>query len=798
MRIILIYFTCAAYFAFHSVLSNTKCLTKPSKYLKTKKDLTNTVMSFFSNFNKFSDLILDCNQTYNITSYLQFYPRQTFRLDDSFSLKKFIDYKQLKLVKFLLLSNMKGLDMNSKGLGQTGIHIKLDLMLIYSKLDIYQNNEIIKNECNLNVYNETSYFLSSFSSLYFRQVVYPQYICPLLFRESNADQIFFTDITNSFLVKNRLRFHNKETSYVDLKARYLFYAYFEIYYESITSDLMSISLFSEVKAIAIVGNLNSIQSDLLSKFKHVNCIQLKISNLKELYHKGNAWMSDLNSRITLDLSGASFDSSKMKQLLVLIIVYPQSFVSFDIVYEYPEEDLCLFKDYPHRHLVYPVIYPGKKINCSCTLKWIHAYNYLYQNLTNYNLSDYYTLVEDKHVYTLSSAHKYCKDEFKQLKCDLENRLKLCNMTSIVINSYNYFKLNNDVDIFFLLKWSQFILLVILQPILCFMSIIFNFLIIIVIKNKTKRVSFKNEMYSYILINGTFNIFYCVIMLLKQINICVFYISPSICSSVYQTKSSQYFKIICVLFLGNVFKTCSNFSYLFFSISRLMSTFNDTDIKHFKKFKKINLKHFVITILALSSVLSVYILFQYEINEEKDYRKEFPFETRNENFCVKTVNIHKCRMFNAFKMVNNIINGVLFVLLNIIIDLFLLREFKKNLKSKSKMEFNKSKAEEYRIKMKRLTKMVIINGLIYFLSNIIEFLVTIMLISFSRLISHFCNEKFSCDLFKEEAEFFILFWMISNFFILNHFNISFNNSYQDLKSKIHKFFHTFSKPNRIES
>ena len=182
------------------------------------------------------------------------------------------------------------------------------------------------------------------------------------------------------------------------------------------------------------------------------------------------------------------------------------------------------------------------------------------------------------------------------------------------------------------------------------------------------------------------------------------------------------------------------------------------------------------------MLSTFILFQYELNETKDYRKEFPFEIRNEKFCLAKQNGDQCRLFNAFKLLNNIINGILFVFLNIFIDIFLIKVFGESIKLKFHMEFNRSKVEEYKKKIKNLTKMVIVNGVIYFLSYIVELTVTIMLIVFSERIFHFCSEKISCDLIKEEAEFFIVFSMMANFCILKTFNKNFDESFKNLKMR----------------
>ena len=116
--------------------------------------------------------------------------------------------------------------------------------------------------------------------------------------------------------------------------------------------------------------------------------------------------------------------------------------------------------------------------------------------------------------------------------------------------------------------------------------------------------------------------------------------------------------------------------------------------------------YLLATVSVSGVLSSFILWQYEANVARDYRKEFPFETRNENFCRLSPHRYQCRLFNAFKLTNNIVNGISFVFLNVLIDVFLIKVFGQQITSKSHLELNKSRVEEFKKKKKHLTRMVI--------------------------------------------------------------------------------------------
>ena len=761
------------------VTSLTHCRSLESKYMRIKFDHeSKRNMSQFSHFRTFSDLKMDCTQTYNITTHVQFLPLQNILVDREFSLAEIFKTSLINSLEYIFISNVRGFDLNSIKIPSRVP--KTQLMLSYAKFSVYQHGRAL-SKCNVDTFNASLNFLASFSSLYFRHVKYATQMCPLAFRQIAATKIFFTDITNSLLATNRLTFSHVSDS-TGLELEHLVNLYFEIYYESLTRDLLYPALFRNVNSVSLTGVLERIEADLFRDYPKINLVLFKISNLRGFFHAGTQWMNSLNSHVRVNLSSPTDVKLNIKKLWVLVLEHPTSFVSFDQVYEYPDEDLCLFREFPHDRLVYPILYPGKQINCSCTLKWLHAYEFIYRNRKHPVTTDYYILVQDSVNYKFTSVYKYCHEAFKTLDCEFGKKMSDCSIKPVDFRRLG-FAFNNDVDIFFLIKWAQYVLLLIVQPILSFASIFSNVLVILVITNKNKRKQFKDIMYNYILIYAIFNILYCVIMILKLINLCVFFIAPSTCSSIYQASSSQYFKIVCVFFLGNVCKLCSNFAYLFFSFSRLISISMNKENKFYKKFKNLDFRFFGVVTVTFSCVLSSFILLQYETNVARDYRKEFPFETRNENFCQDIQNRYQCRLFNAFKLTNNFFNGILFFFLNVVIDLFLIKAFGQQIKSKSHLELNKSRIEEFKKKKKHMTKMVLVSDLIYFVSNIGELAVTLMLIVFSEHIHHFCNEKISCDLLKEEADVFILVSMMANFSILKAFNRNFAESFRDLNWRL---------------
>jgi hypothetical protein len=495
---------------------------------------------------------------------------------------------------------------------------------------------------------------------------------------------------------------------------------------------MNIYLFKYLNFLLINGVLNEIQMDLFSNFLYLKKIDFQLDNLRGFFHaSNNQWMSVLNAGVSININDHNLDSIK-DQAMLLRFLYLSDVSSYDHDYEYPNEDLCLFRYFPHSSAVFPFIVPGKRLACTCTIYWLHLYANIYRQIIELNT----TLI-------------ICDETFNSSTCDLEKWLTNCDATP-VLDKESFFKRINDTDILFLIKWLQSILLTILQPLLCGLAIVNNLINLIVIKNKSKKKEFNETMYRFIEINSIFNIFYCLCMSMKLINTCIFDEESGFCSSVYTNDSSQYFKIIFIFFLGNSFKLSSNISYLLFSVSRLVLITIEKNLTK-KEFKFNRYILYFGAIFLASCFLSVFKLFQYELNVEQDFRKDFSFETLDEFYCESNGvdKNYKCNLFKFFKIFNSILNDILLVILNLIVDAILLRNFHRHLDNKSRHIIDMDHHKNIQKSKKKLNRMIFFNGLLYVFSHLPEFVTTLLLVIYSRDISRFCNFNFSCDLVSEK-------------------------------------------------
>ena len=336
--------------------------------------------------------------------------------------------------------------------------------------------------------------------------------------------------------------------------------------------------------------------------------------------------------------------------------------------------------------------------------------------------------------------------------------------------------------YFQIKWLQFILLVILQPIFCLLGILNSIFIILVINNVNKKFLFKDVMYKHILINSLYNLFLSIFMLLSLVNTCVFYGSNRFCSSVFRTESAQYFKIISGEFLVNILKTCSNFSYIFFSFSRLILVSNLKEkLSVLGKFENLNLFLYSLILILFSSVISVYKLFEFRLNEVNISTLGFPYEVYNELFCGNFGQL--CHFMDFLKIFNNSFNDIVLFVFNVVLDLILLKYFKKDLQHKFDTRSPNADNSDLIRSKTNIDRMIITTGLVYFVSHMPEFCVTLGLLIYRENVRNFCTNYNACLILNDEARFFALISILFQFYILLLYSRNFRESFLNLLDRL---------------
>ena len=802
---ILVYFNSA--FA-HAIAKDNQCCLISNKY-SSHSSLYEKVFNksiIIKNFNNFNELDFNCTGISIKTYVLFLVPNYEILLDNTLSFNSLLYSIEFLERKFIGLYRLKGFNyVHYKKIYK--YLIEHSITVSFSRFHFYMNNSLVdEHSCKLSNFNNNDkmqFFGPMKILLMDSDIYYSKLTCPYVFMNTKLTRLTLNQISNSLLLKNQLEFIDvNETSDFDLDNQDLFYLNIAITYEKLSLKILNKYVFKYLKRLIIIGIVYDIETDLFKNFKYLNFFSINFDNMKQLLENNNKWMKHINSHVNVNLSDITDVNKNINKMLIFEIIQKNgnvgSFSAFNKAYTYPDEDFCLFEHFPHEKLVYPFIVSGAILECSCTIYWLIKYSdfyfvdNFYQRFKHDEYIIRYQYEYPDHFFNHTVKRCMISNFNKPFKaCKFEEKLKLCNKTSYKYSESIHF--NNDIDILFLTKWIQLVVFEFLQPTLCLIGIVTNFLSIFTLKHEIQSRHYIKEhsMYEHIYINSIFNLIYCVITLIGLINVCIFDVSI-FCSRVYQSDVSQYFRIIVVYFFGNFTKLCCNISYISFAISRFfLSTNKKTGFLN--RFNKINLKLYYFIIFLVSLLLSIFRLFEFKINEIENSTKNFPFGIYDFGECNKKDFL--CSLFRAFNVINDFIKGILFFLINFIIDIFLYKNSKKNLENKRKLT-NDRKHINLAIKYKNsINQMIFINGFVFFIAYFPEFITNILLIAFDNYIYMFCSLYISCNNISEFVQFFNFISISFQFFVYKKFNKQFNKSFDSLKYKL-KFFNLLGNTKKL--
>jgi len=138
------------------------------------------------------------------------------------------------------------------------------------------------------------------------------------------------------------------------------------------------------------------------------------------------------------------------------------------------------------------------------------------------------------------------------------------------------------------------------------------------------------------------------------------------------------------------------------------------------------------------------------------------------------------------VISNTLNNVLFFVLNIVVDLLLLGYLKNLIKKKGETfhanenEANLKKAKKAK---KKFTKFLLFDGLLYLLTHVFAFSVTIWLLAYKKQLSEFCYGYFSCADIVDIAQALEIIFICSQFFVLKKFDHNFSFEFHVLVKRI---------------
>lgn len=272
---------------------------------------------------------------------------------------------------------------------------------------------------------------------------------------------------------------------------------------------------------------------------------------------GIKWTRSINPETNVDLSQPQdklldIPLTKPNKSRTYFLIEVLTFLTLTVNEVFPDEDFCLYNDFPFEQLVIVSFYmdnlqleniKNNKTKISCTYAWLARYH---------SVVSYFLKKDEPNWPSIAIHHT----------CDFRRMLNRCAKSSFVrpqVRKYNTIKE---------LKASFEIILLILFYFASFGGIITNMIVIIVILSKKNAENFGDlKQYSYLVWNSVFNVAILTIQLMSWFAEC----SPPndfLCLDTRKYVASQFFKVIFKEFLVATLKFMTSFAYIGFSLNRL--------------------------------------------------------------------------------------------------------------------------------------------------------------------------------------------------------------------------------------
>jgi hypothetical protein len=162
-------------------------------------------------------------------------------------------------------------------------------------------------------------------------------MCPFVFANTRLNKLAISNQIDTFLIKNLFRFQsiNHKTSINSM----IFFLEIRGYNIALDENLVNTLVFESVEEVKASGKISLIQLGLFKSFNNLSYVSLNLYNLMNFFHQvGIEWTHDLKANSVVYLDNFASD----------LWLDPKT-------YTYPDEDFCLFVDWPHNKFIMPLL-----------------------------------------------------------------------------------------------------------------------------------------------------------------------------------------------------------------------------------------------------------------------------------------------------------------------------------------------------------------------------------------------------------------------------------------------------------
>nr|QVK45944.1 G protein-coupled receptor [Proales similis] len=471
-----------------------------------------------------------------------------------------------------------------------------------------------------------------------------------------------------------------------------------------------LAIFRETAQVVLSGMVHTFEPEALRQ-SSVTYLELTCSRLRLFLHNNPNWLNQANQRSAQDT-------------LMVYVSYPDdgplttsdkdyisyiSSVESNGVNPFDDSSFCIFYQIELHSL--NVMLQGHLIerealkNCNCLLFWI--------------VSRHFTFADS----SLSNESEICAEQLSE-PCQFDKMSQRCSIEKIEALSYR-----TIYDTIFDLEYFRYLTAVWLMPAVGLLGVVANYLVIRTFRKMNRSHEYRRNkltdksrhMWQYSYYNSWFFLLHGAVCAFTPLTTCI-ELDGIYCSPLVLTKISQVFHLFAENVLGNTFRLMANISGTLFVFFRF-----GLNTEKFARFRGLKPKALIICLIFPTFIFSLIKLF---VNER--FNIDLLFQ---DSYYYLTYNFDQFRQGLALKMVNllNIFLGTtFFTLLNIIVDLKLLRVLRVQ-----NADRPKDKAEA------RITKMIVLNGMFSFLFRVPEMASASLLVVFA-----FDNRLFPVCILRE--------------------------------------------------
>nr|QVK45966.1 G protein-coupled receptor [Proales similis] len=591
--------------------------------------------------------------------------------------------------------------------------------------------------------------------------------CVEIFRNSRISSLSVLGVVNSLIAVNQFGIKpSSNTKELNSQVRHYSTSGYAL---TISASFFHSPVFKTTTFLYFTGSVGRVEEAFLVGSR-LEKILLKISSLKKFWHNNFKWLDMANNRsteamLTIEMlllpDVLSLNDYENPNQYNLPFINPFSYQKLQLYEVDPSglildenSNFCIFYRLRQRDL--NVKLAGQLISkvghtkCDCLLYWLRE-NYLKEP-------------EDSDDFDKMQECARREQELRET-CDFEKMAQRCQIENV-----QPIEKEATYTFVFRLKYAEFVLGILLSPLVNLLGIVLNFFVIRTFRCierspeiRRKKLTDKNRlMWKYLYINSYFVLIQAVINALGPLTACIEY-TGVYCSPLILTRFMQVFYLFVENYIGNLCKLTANVTCTMFVLYRFA-----VNVDCWPKLRKYSPKRLVVYFLLVSAVLSscrlwvndrfnLYALWQ----DPFDYLVRVVERSQNYSMAIRVIYLF-----------NMLLGNVFFVLVNLVTDLRLLM-FMRSLNQENRKE----KAES------RITKMIVISGLFSFLFRMPEIVVSIaFLIStinptlFQSCILSQDPVHAACPSLFQIGRFFYSFSFLENFILLYLFNSDFKKQF----------------------